>query len=424
MNAARPRSARRGSGPARRLLAGIALVGLALASVALLFVLLEVGFRIAGYEPIYEVYSKPSIFWRYDELLGWSHVPGAEDVYVGPRPWPVEFRSPVKINSIGLRGPEIADLPPDGYRILLLGDSLVAGFEVAYDKTFGALLEKKLNEEFDFPIQVVNTGVRGYGTDQEYLWYQERGRLLRPDLVVAFMSLNDAEDNVTLHRMRRPFGKAAFSVHEDGSLELRGHPIPVYPACAEVTLDSRFEPARIDGPARRVLCMLEMTLTDRSAFFTWVAMRIRRSPTLLRRLYDLTSPGQVVGLGALLEVPTAAAEEAAQQPVAAYEITTAVLCALARSVRESGAGFRLVVPRSEWQRLDVKALERDGIDPIFGEVALPREEGRYLHFRNDSHLNETGHAVIARALVGWLTPVVRAARPASLAQPESGAPAG
>jgi lysophospholipase L1-like esterase len=410
------------SGPARRLIAGIGLVGLALASVALLLGLLEVGFRIAGYEPIYEVYSKPSIFWRYDDLLGWSHVPGAEDVYVGPRPWPVEFRSPVKINSIGLRGPEIADLPPDGYRILLLGDSLVAGFEVAYDKTFGALLEKKLNEEFDFPIQVVNTGVRGYGTDQVYLWYQERGRLLRPDLVVAFMSVNDAEDNVTLHRMRRPFGKAAFSVNEDGSLELRGHPIPVYPACAEVTLDSRFEPARIDGPASRGLCMLEMNLTDHSAFFTWVAMRIRRSPTLLRWLYRLTSPGQVVGLGALLEVPTAAAEEAAPQPVAAYEITTALLCALARSVRESGAGFQLVVPRSEWQRLDVKALERDGIDPIFGEVAVPKE-GAYLHFRNDSHPNETGHAVIAKLLAGWLTPVVRAARPASLAQPESGAPA-
>jgi hypothetical protein len=132
-----------------------------------------------------------------------------------------------------------------------------------------------------------------------------------------------------------------------------------------------------------------------------------------------------VGLGALLDVPTAAAEEAAPQAVGhAYEITTALLCALARSVRESGAGFRLVVARSEWQRLDVKVLERDGIDPIFGEIALSLEEGRYLQFRNDSHLNETGHAVLARALFGWLTPVVRAARPASSAQPESGAPAG
>jgi lysophospholipase L1-like esterase len=412
------------SGAWRKLRAGITLVGLAVGSVALLLGLIEIGFRLAGYEPIYDVYSKPSIFWRHDELLGWSHVPGSEDVYVGPRPWPVEFRSPVQINSIGLRGPEIPELPPDGYRILLLGDSLVAGFEVAYDKTFGALLEHKLDAEFPFPIQVVNSGVRGYGTDQEYLWFRERGRLLRPDLVVAFLSVNDAEDNVTLHRMRRPFGKAAFSLRADGSLELRGHPIPNYPPCAEVTLDSRFEPTRIDGPGRRMLCMLEMDLTDRSSFFTWVTMRIRRNPTLLRWLYDLTSPGPVAGLGSLLDVPTAAAEQA-DSPVVSppYAITTALLRELARSVRENGAGFRLVVPRSEWQKLDAPALERDGIEPIFGEVSLSPEEGGYLHFRNDSHLNETGHAVLARLLAGWLTPVIRAARPAPAAPPESGAPA-
>ena len=35
---------------------------LAAASFALAFVLLELGLRVAGYEPIYAVYSRPSIF--------------------------------------------------------------------------------------------------------------------------------------------------------------------------------------------------------------------------------------------------------------------------------------------------------------------------------------------------------------------------
>jgi len=396
---------------------------LAVASIALLFGLLEIGFRLAGYQAIYEVYSEPSLFWRYDDLLGWSHTPGAQGIYVGPRPWPVEFRAPVSINSIGLRGPEVVDLPPGGYRILMLGDSLVAGFEVAYEQTFAAQVEKRLNEAVDFPVQVVNAGVRGYGTDQEYLWYRERGRLLRPDLVVAFMSLNDPEDNITLHRMRRPFGKAAFCLRGNGALELRGHPIPHFPACSEVTLDADFEPVRIDGSLGRGLCVLEMNLSDRSSFFTWVTMRIRRNPTLLHWLYELTSPGQVASLSTLFSVATAAAEEVAPPSLPPpYALTTALLRELAHSVRASGAEFRLVTARDQWPLLDTHALERDGIEPIFGELRLREEESRYLHFQNDDHLNETGHALLARSLAQWLLPVLHAGRPAPVAKPEPGEP--
>ena len=83
-----------------------------------------------GYAAIYEVYSKPEILWQHDELLGWSHVPNSKEEYVGPRPWPIEFRSPVTINSAGMRGPELAPISSNDYRILNLGDSMVAGFEV------------------------------------------------------------------------------------------------------------------------------------------------------------------------------------------------------------------------------------------------------------------------------------------------------
>jgi lysophospholipase L1-like esterase len=384
---------------------------LVIASLALLLGLLELGFRLGGYEPIYRIYSEPSIFWRFDELLGWSDTPGAQGVYVGPRPWPVEFRAPVSINSMGLRGPELTDLPPGGYRILLLGDSLVAGFEVAYEKTFGALVEQQLRDAVDFPVQVVNAGVRGYGTDQQYLWYRERGRALRPNLVVSFMSLNDPEDNITLHRMRRPFGKPAFSLRPGGRLELRGNPVPHYPPCSEVILNDQFEPVRVDGPARRALCALEMNVSNRSAFFTWLTTRIRRHPALLNWLYHLTSPGQVARLSTPFGVGAAvAAEPDPFVPSPPYALTTALLRELARSVRASGAEFRLVMARDQWEPLDTRALEREGIQPVFAELQRP-DEGRYLRFRNDDHLNETGHAMFARALAGWLLPILRAADP-------------
>src|SRR6266404_1289324 len=113
---------------------------LPLVSIATVAAIFEIGLRFTGHVAIYEMYSKPSLFWRYDELLGWSHEPGAHGDFVGPRPWPVEFRGKVAINSLGLRGPEIPPRDPSELRVLFSGDSIVASFEVDYEGTFVARL--------------------------------------------------------------------------------------------------------------------------------------------------------------------------------------------------------------------------------------------------------------------------------------------
>lgn len=376
-------------------------LALVVGSLALVTGALEIGLRTAGYRPIFEVYSKPSIFWRYDELLGWSHEPGASGIYVGPRPWPIEFKTPVHINSLGLRGPEIEDLPPGGRRILVLGDSVVAAFEVAYEHTFVALIEEALNRDAAAPVQVINAGVRGYGTDQTYLYYRERGRLLRPDLVIFFHSLNDLANNVTLHRMRRLFGKPAFALREDGSLELVGHPVPSYPLCSAHALDASFTPRRIDRPSHRVACWIQTRLADHSALFTFVSLRIRRNPTLLRALYNLGAPEDAAAapaarqtLATLLPIRAGAGVEEAGSDARAA-LTTALLVQLAREVRASGADFVLVITPDEWQRLDPAALEAEGIEPthLFYDPRLGA-----LRFVNDSHFNARGHFVVAEVL--------------------------
>ncbi len=111
---------------------------------ALCLIVSEIAVRLIGYEPIYSVYSQPSVFWRLDPLLGWSHQPQSGGKYVGPKPWPIEFNSTIEINSDGLRGPEVAPRPPDGLRVLFLGDSMLAAFEVEYEETFTARIEKEL----------------------------------------------------------------------------------------------------------------------------------------------------------------------------------------------------------------------------------------------------------------------------------------
>ena len=379
----------------KRLLARAALLA---GSLLLVVGLFEVGLRLAGYQAIYEVYSKPSIFWTHDPLLGWRHEPGASGTYVGPRPWPVEFRTPIRINRLGLRGPELTELPPEGLRVLLLGDSFVAGFEVAWDQTFPVLIERELSRRLARPVQVINAGVRGYGTDQAYLYYRSRGRELQPDLVVMFHSGNDPDDNTTLHRMRRPFGKAVFAPGDDGALTLVGEPVPRFPLCSAWALDADFAPARFDGLGQRAWCQLQTRLADHSALLTFATLTLQRMPGLLERLYGLGSPDEVAWRRALRAqllpglVTSGPARLSREQR---YAHTWAIYRQLDAAVREDGARFLAVIGSNELQRFEPAALASSAIDvhrlQIQSRILRPED----LRFANDAHFNATGHRLLA-----------------------------
>ena len=393
------------SDPRNRWLKRFAQLALAGVSVLLVLGVFEVALRAQGYEPIYRVYSHPEIFWRKDALLGWSHEPNSAGTYIGPRPWPVEFEAPVRINSLGLRGPEIGERPAGGVRVMMLGDSVVAGFEVPWEQTFSALIESQLNAEFDFPVQVINAAVRGYGADQSYLYYRDRGSRLSPDLVVFIASYNDLADNVTLHRMRRIFGKGALMPGPDGTLEVVGMPIPDYPLCSEWLLDASFRPRRVDTAFERAMCGVQTRLADRSALFTFFSLRVRQSPRVLEFLYRLGSPG---ASAERLPVARQGEDESPGGEVAPRErLNTAILQALAREVRKSGAEFLLPVHSPFAPALDPRAFASEGITTF--EIATDLSQ-REFHFEHDSHLNARGHEVMARELGALVADRIRARR--------------
>jgi hypothetical protein len=85
-------------------------------------------------------------------------------------------------------------------------------------------------------------------------------------------------------------------------------------------------------------------------------------------------------------------------------LTTALLQALAREVRASGAGFLLLMIPRHWQRVDLRALRADRIEPEYVELAGGVEPSQ-IRFRNDSHLNALGHRLYAEGLA----PIVEAA---------------
>jgi hypothetical protein len=104
----------------------------------------------------------------------------------------------ISINSDGYRDGEHEIKKPQGsLRIVVLGDSFVAGMAVDQEKLFTTLLEKKLCAgQASKKFEVFNFGVSGYGTAQEYLALKEYGLRYSPDIVIQFFFVgNDVWDN-------------------------------------------------------------------------------------------------------------------------------------------------------------------------------------------------------------------------------------
>lgn len=378
----------------------VAKATLLVVSIGLSLAICELLMRALGYAAIYEVYSNPELLWRHDPVLGWSHEPSSRDEYVGPRPWPIEFRSEVEINSIGLRGPEPTPIAPEGIRILFLGDSMVAGFEVEWDETFCQRLEALLAQRLGRSVQVVNGGVRGYGSDQSFLYYRERGREHRPDLVLLWLSDNDLLDDLTIHRMRRIFGKPAFVRSAGDELRLVGSPVPIYPECSEYRIGPDDEVVRIDSLPGRVLCRLQLALFDRSALFSFATTLLtsERWGNLIRDLYYLGMPK-----------PTGAPHEGrlpTEPP-----ITHFILAQMEREVERDGAQFALVAPSEVLGRFAKAGV---GIEPetAIALRAIEAADPKSVQFVHDSHYTPTGHQIVAEELAERLLPLLTSPEPA------------
>ena len=124
-------------------------------------------------------------------ILGWALQPNTTYLYEIP-----EGIVSVTYNSEGWRDLEHDVEKPDGvFRILVLGDSFMEADSVKLDDTFHRQVEE-LARAAGNNVEVINMGVAGYGTLQEYLVFQNIGHLYNPDLVlVGFYDGNDLINN-------------------------------------------------------------------------------------------------------------------------------------------------------------------------------------------------------------------------------------
>ncbi len=111
-----------------------------------------------------------------------------------------EYKVPVKINSRGLRNPEVGAKSPGRLRVLMLGDSFVMGYYSLEEQSLVRYTERRLQDKYG-PVEVINSGVPSYGTIQELTFLREEGATYQPDVVVlAFCLSNDARDNANPER--------------------------------------------------------------------------------------------------------------------------------------------------------------------------------------------------------------------------------
>ena len=338
----------------------------------------EVGARALGVRPL----TTGSLLWSHHPRWGWFHQPDAEADFVKPG-----FVQRVRINSLGLRERPIPYAKPEGiFRILVIGDSSVVSFEVAPEQVFTRVAEDLLQRR-GLSVQFVNGGVRGYGTDQALLFLEEEGLKYRPDLVLYKWTGNDPDDNATIHRPFRKYGKPWFDLDESGGLILKGVPVPIYDYHSNLRVGDDGEPVELAVDARSATTLwLRDVLLCRSAFAT----------ALLKLALSLPQmSGPVAGMGSYDDTKDVKVRLDPEDRIA--RVTAALIQRMQRVSREAGAEFAMIDAYEPWGEL---LFEMTGLAPL-GDVELYFERlpaGEPVHVPFDPHWNELGHQIYGEIL--------------------------
>jgi len=183
------------------------------AIVAVSLIAVEIVLRVTDLRVLRQDVSERSLAYDYDSELGWKPVPNSVSTVTTAR------TVHVKHNSLGFRDIEYH---PDGKPLILfVGDSFVWGVDAEAGERLTDLLRERMPG-----YAFLNAGVSGYGTDQESIWLKRIWPDVRPAIVVLFFCTdNDRLDNGTNVRYagyRKPY----FDTGADGSLVLRGQPVP------------------------------------------------------------------------------------------------------------------------------------------------------------------------------------------------------
>jgi len=369
--------------------------------------------------------------WEPHPYLGWFHKPNQGGMWVSEYN---EFQVPVHINARGLRDREIGyDNPGHAFRILVLGDSFAEALQVPLEQTFASQLENLLSTP-ELPVEVINGGVGGWGTDQEGVFYTIDGFRYQPDLVLlCFFAGNDVLNNYQPLEVARAHGIAQKPFFHLANGEL-------------VVPDFPFEaPPALDSPSPPLLPVYNW-LHDHLALHRTLAPYVRDIPVILR---TLGPSGLLGGMATFMTddpaTPLSYAVYQASLPPdwqAAWQLTDALVRRLDHEVTARQGRLAVVIlsapeqvypdrwaavlaanPSMTPQQWDLEAPNRQ-LSAFLDQAAIPYldllpvfQAGAVqtgtpaLHFRHDGHWTAAGHQLAAQAIASFVRGLGLATRP-------------
>lgn len=320
----------------------------------------------------------------YDDLMGWTVGPNrksANGLYYS--------------SSEGLRAPHegVSFSTFTGKaRIALVGDSFTFGEEVAYEDTWGHLLEKSLGSDY----QVLNAGVGSYALDQALLRFEKDVRQWNPKVVIFGFISHDVERTMRVYpflsfpEWKLPFSKPRF-ILRDGTLKKLNVPPLAPPAVFSresvfelpfLEYDKGFKP---DRWREHAFDLSYLARTFMTMFPQWHA----HSP-------DVSDEALVSVNASIVKAFVQSATEAGIIPMVVY-------FPQAKDLEEPGSPLR--VGRRVLQRADIAYTDL---------TACLRELQPVDRFAPGTHYSREGNAAVAKCLIA---DVRRALTQASIGTP-------
>lgn len=304
----------------------------------------------------------------------------------------------LKANEAGFRcRHEATPRKPDGvFRVMLFGDSYTAGEGVSDGFRFGDVLESLVPG-----LQVLNFGLPGSGTDQQYLTWREFAAGLDCDLLLLCPMVENIRRNVQTHRLTQSAfdGKLVFRpkpyfLLENGTLVLHHSPVPTVAVDAEDAAKGNDGDVARQG-VHRVLKDLTRAVDERIPGFRRATQRLRglafpeeyNSPDdpawmllreILRRwVRESRAPALICPIPTFDHINGSMRSEP-------YRARFSELC------RETGADVLDILPRLLSESLDVRLHK--------------------LRFEHDEHPTQLCHRIIAEAMAPRLIAAMQGAR--------------
>jgi lysophospholipase L1-like esterase len=365
---------------------GLVNAGLVVMSVVVFFVIAE------GYFAVFNPQLSPQLnpnrdneftFYQYDETLGWKNMPNAEGMLKMP-----DSTTHIKINSKGLRDKSYGYKKPEGImRIVVLGDSFTWGYGVEDKERYTEILEDGLLEN----IQVINMGVTGYGTDQEFHTLKNEGVKYNPDLVIiAFQIGTDISDNT--HTVRYTYPKSMFVLDNNNKLTLTNVPVP--------QKEEWLKREEIENNDNVTLFLsFRGFMAHHSHAYVFIADRIVSTPKLLNLF-------KKIGI---------ADKETRSRRAYGFDhynwnLTRAILTEIDAVAKTNNAKtFIVIVPTREQVNknfdseltgalVDLGKENNITVLDCLPEFRKNAENGEELYFKNDGHWNANGHRLAAELI--------------------------